>query len=107
MTMSLLEDILEAVFGLIRGLVSLVQTLSASSAENFGSYGLAAFYLVGLVILFLAVWGIVHFILKIIRYLILPAVILAVVGTIFLDYSFVTLLPFSAAGCSLILLYKR
>ena len=106
MTLSLLENIIEAVFGLIGGLVSLVEILSTMAAENFGPYGLLAFYLVGLVVVFLAIWGIVHFIFKILRYLVLPAVILAALGSMFLPHSFMTLLPFSAAGCSLILLIK-
>lgn len=104
--MSLLNDILEAVFSLIRGLVNLVGTLSTMAGENLGPYGLPAFYLVALVVVFLAVWGIVHFIFKILRYLVLPAVIIALVGSMFLPHSFMTLLPFSAAGCSLILLIK-
>jgi hypothetical protein len=102
----LVEDILESIFGLIRGVVSLVEVLSKMASEHFGPYGLLAFYLVGMVVVFLAIYGIVHFIFRILRYLVLPAVILAALLTIFLPYSFTTLLPISAAGCTLILLFK-
>ena len=106
MPTGLMEDIIEAVFGLIRWLMGVVEALSRMTADQFGPYGLLAFYLVAMVIVFLAVWGIVHFIFKILRYLVLPAVIIAAIGAMFLPYSFTTLLPFSAAGCSLILLIK-
>jgi hypothetical protein len=74
--------------------------------EYFGPNGLTAAYIVVGVLLLVLVWRLTKITFATLKYLVLPAVVLAVLGSFVLPYSFVILLPVTVTACSLILLVK-
>jgi hypothetical protein len=74
--------------------------------ETFGQNGLYAAYLVGLALGLYAVMQIARMTFAAVKYLILPGVALALVGSFVSPYSFFFLLPITMTGCSLVLLFK-
>ncbi len=73
---------------------------------HFGQNGLLAAYIVLGIIGLAVVIQLAKLCLNIVRYLVIPAVALALVVSFFLPYSFYALLPPSAIVCSLFLLFK-
>jgi hypothetical protein len=87
-------------------LTSLVLPLKALIESNFGPNGLLAAYIVAGVLLFLLVWKLIQLAFAALKYVVIPSIVLAFLATLFLPYTFATVLPFTVAGCSLILLFK-
>jgi hypothetical protein len=74
--------------------------------EQFGQPGVYAAYISAAVLGLLFFWKMVKLSFAALKYMVVPAVALAFVGTFFLPYSFTTLLPVTATGCSVFLLFK-
>jgi len=74
--------------------------------EYFGPNGLTAAYVVVAVLALLLIWRLTRITFAALKYLVVPAIGLAVLGSFVLPYSFVMLLPITATACSLILLVK-
>lgn len=74
--------------------------------EYFGPNGLTAAYIVAAVLVLVLVWRLTKITFATLKYLVIPAVVLAVLGSFVLPYSFVMLLPMTTVGCSLVLLVK-
>ncbi len=104
--MEILAKVIEATAALVGQGFDLFAHLATVIAEQFGRSGLLAFYLISIVIVVLAVWKALSLLFSVLRYLVIPSVIVAWLGSLFLPYPFTTLLPISAAGWSLVLLYK-
>ena len=85
------------------GLLGQVQQLIVN---NFGENGLYAAYFSLAALSLLLVWKLIKLSLSALKYMVLPAVGLAVIGAFFMPYSFTSLLPITATGCSLVLLFK-
>ncbi len=74
--------------------------------DNFGPKGLYAAYISAAAVGLLLFWKMVKLSFAALKYMVLPAVALAFVGSFFLPYTFTTLLPVTVSGCSLFLLFK-
>ncbi len=83
-------------FGSVKGLI----------VEHFGQNGLIAAYIVVAVLILLIVSRLAKISFATVKYLIIPAVALAALGSFVLPYSFFLLLPVTVTACSLILLFK-
>ena len=85
------------------GLLGQVQKMIV---DNFGETGLYAAYISLAAVSLLLVWKLIQLSLSALKYMVIPAVGLAVIGAFFMPYSFTSLLPVTATGCSLVLLFK-
>jgi len=74
--------------------------------ERFGQPGVIAAYVAMAVIGFLIAWRLLKITFAAIKYLVLPAVALALLASWCLPYSFAVALPFTVTLCSLVLLAK-
>lgn len=75
-------------------------------SQHFGQNGLyAAYFLVAAFVLFV-LSKLVKLTFSTIKYLVLPSVALAFIGSLFVPYSFPVLLPATVTVCSLFLLFK-
>ena len=83
-------------FGSVKGLI----------IEHFGQNGLIAAYIVAAVLILMLVSRLVKITFATFKYLIIPAIALAALGTFVLPYSFFLMLPVTVTACSLILLFK-
>jgi hypothetical protein len=84
------------VIGTVRGFI----------VENFGETGLIASYIALSVLVLFIVSRIGKLTFSAIKYLIIPALALAFLASLFLPYSFAATLPVSVTVCSLFLLFK-
>ncbi|HWR82829.1 MAG TPA: hypothetical protein VN285_05975 [Candidatus Deferrimicrobium sp.] len=82
-----------------------LQTARDFILEHFGSAGLVAACVVAVTLFFLVLWQLTKLSFATVKYLILPAVILAGAGSLLLPYSFFNLLPITITACSLLLLF--
>ena len=73
---------------------------------NFGPNGLLAACIVAGVLILMILAKIANLTFSALKFLVVPAVVLALVGSFFLPYSFTALLPLTATMCSLGLLFK-
>jgi hypothetical protein len=73
---------------------------------GLGDLGATAAVALAAVVGFWLVYKLVELLLAIIKYLVIPALILAVLATIVLHVPFFTALPVCALGCSLVLVFK-
>lgn len=74
--------------------------------QHFGQNGLyAAYFLIAALVLFV-LSKLVKLTISTLKYLVLPSVALAFIGSLFVPYSFPALLPATVTICSLILLFK-
>lgn len=85
------------------GILGQVQRLIV---DNFGETGLYAAYISIAAVSLLLVWKLVKLSLSALKYMVVPAVGLAFIGSFFMPYSFSSLLPVTVTGCSLVLLFK-
>ncbi len=89
-------DEYSGIFGSVKGLI----------VEHFGSNGLIAAYIVLAVLILVIVSRLAKITFSTLKYLVIPATALAVLGSFVLPYSFAMLLPMTVTGCSLFLLFK-
>ena len=74
--------------------------------SNFGQNGLIAAYIALAALVLFIVSRLAKLTFSTVKYLVLPAVALAFIGTFVLPYSFVAMLPVTVTACSLVLLFK-
>jgi hypothetical protein len=74
--------------------------------DHFGNSGLIAAYVLLAVLGFVVVYRLVKITIAAIKYVVIPAVVLALLATMILPYPFATVLPVTVTGCSLVLLIK-
>ncbi len=74
--------------------------------EHFGQNGLYAAYILAACFILFIVSKLAKMTFSTLKYLIVPAVILAFVGSLFVPYSFPALLPVTVTVCSLFLLFR-
>lgn len=89
-----------------KSVLSAAGTLQQWILDQFGQNGLYAAYFVGLVLGVFLTIQIVRITFATLKYLVLPGVGLALIGSLILPYSFFFLLPITMSACSLILLFK-
>lgn len=85
------------------GVLGSVQNLIV---EYFGQNGLYAAYIVAAAFILFVISKLAKLTFSTIKYLVVPAVALAFVGSFFVPYSFPALLPVTVTVCSLFLLFK-
>ncbi len=88
------------------GYTGFLGSVKETILEHFGPNGLIAAYIAVAVLVLVLVSRLAKITFSAVKYLVVPAVVLAVVGSFFLPYSFYMLLPVTVTGCSLILLFK-
>jgi hypothetical protein len=88
------------------GFSGVLSSVKGFILENFGQHGLIASYLVITVIILLVVSKLAKITFSTLKYLIVPALGLAFLATLFLPYSFAAVLPVSVTLCSLFLLFR-
>lgn len=74
--------------------------------EHFGEAGLIATYIALAVLVLFIVSKLAKLTMSAVKYLVIPAVALAFLASLFLPYSFAAALPVSVTVCSLFLLFK-
>ena len=74
--------------------------------DHFGQTGLYAAYITVAVLLLFVVSRLAKLTFSAVKYLVIPAVALAFLASVFLPYSFAITLPVSVTVCSLFLLFK-
>ncbi|MBK7142622.1 MAG: hypothetical protein IPH75_11130 [bacterium] len=95
-----------AVTATMQSLSSAYIPLRTLIESHFGPNGLLAAYIVAAVLAFLLVYKLVQLAFAALKYVVIPSVILALLASLLLPYPFATVLPFTVAGCSLLLLFK-
>lgn len=85
------------------GLVTEAQHLIV---EYFGQTGLYAAYIVVAALTLFVLSKLVKLTFATLKYLVLPAFVLAFAGSFFVPYTFMSLLPVTVSVCSLVLLFK-
>jgi len=84
------------VFGSIKELI----------VEHFGQNGLIAAYIVAAVLILVIVSRLAKITFATVKFLVVPSIALAAIGSFVLPYSFFLLLPVTVTACSLVLLFK-
>lgn len=74
--------------------------------NHFGENGLLAAYLIAAVLVLVVVSRLIGIGFKALKYMVVPAVVMAFLASVFLPFSFVMALPVTATSCSLFLLFK-
>lgn len=74
--------------------------------DTFGQNGLYAAYLVSAALIVLLASKLVGMTFAAVKYMVIPALVLAFLATIFLPYSFFAVLPVTVTVCSLFMLFK-
>ncbi|MFQ5499143.1 MAG: hypothetical protein ACE5FH_05690 [Candidatus Zixiibacteriota bacterium] len=74
--------------------------------DNFGSNGLTAAYIAAGVIVLVILSRLTRITFATLKFLVVPALALAFIGSFFLPYSFIAMLPVTVTACSLFLLVK-
>lgn len=74
--------------------------------DNFGDNGLMAAYVAAAVLVLLIISKLVKLGFAALKYLVLPSVILATLGSLVLGLNLMVALPVTVAACSLLLLFK-
>jgi hypothetical protein len=101
-----IREIIESVFDTASGYGGVLAQVQQFLFEQFGQPGVYAAYISAAVLGLLFFWKMVKLSFAALKFMVVPAVALAFVGTFFLPYSFTTLLPVTATGCSIFLLFK-
>lgn len=74
--------------------------------EHFGANGLIAAVIVAGVFAFFLITQLVRLLISTVKYLVIPAIVLAFIATLLLPVSFYSALPVTATICSVFLLFK-
>lgn len=101
-----LQDVAERASVSVSEYGSVMSQIQQYILDNFGPKGLYAAYISAAAIGILLSWKIIKLSIAALKYMVLPAVAIAFVGSFFLPYSFSALLPVTVTGCSLVLLFK-
>lgn len=90
----------------VDGLSGVLDPVKTMIVEYFGPNGLIAAYVVLAVLVLFLVSMITRFTFNTLKYLVVPAIALAFVGSMVSAHSFVALLPVTVTVCSVFLLVK-
>lgn len=101
-----LQDVAERASVSITEYGTVMSSIQQYILDNFGPKGLYAAYISLAAVGLLVFWKIVKLSFAALKFMVVPAVALAFVGSFFLPYSFTSLLPVTVTGCSLVLLFK-
>ncbi|MDD3731818.1 MAG: hypothetical protein PHU88_05520 [candidate division Zixibacteria bacterium] len=101
-----ISNILDKASGKASEYSGLISSVKGYILEHFGNNGLYAAYIVLIILAIIIISRLVKITFAALKYLVIPAVTLAFLGTFFLPYSFITMLPITATFCSLFLLFK-
>lgn len=101
-----IREIFESISDTASGYGGVLAQVQQFLFDQFGQPGVYAAYISAAVIGILFAWKMIKLSFAALKYMVVPAVALALVGTFFLPYSFTTLLPVTATGCSVFLLFK-
>lgn len=74
--------------------------------NKFGTLGLAAAVILSVVVLTLIVGKLLKILFNVLRYVVIPSIVVAFAATFFLPYSFVNILPAAVAVFSMVLIVK-
>jgi hypothetical protein len=85
------------------GVIGSIQQLIV---DNFGQNGLYAAYIALAAVVLFIVSKLAKLTFSTVKYLVLPALVLAFAGSFFVPYSFMALLPVTVTVCSLFLLFR-
>ncbi len=88
------------------GLFGFIEPAREFIIANFGQNGLYATYIVLAVAVLAVASRLVKFSFATLKYLVIPAIALAFLGSLFVPMTFFALLPVTATACSLVLLVK-
>ena len=100
------QGVLEKAYKLFDGFSGSVASLQELIVKHFGDNGLIAAYLVAGVLAIVIAMHLVKILLHAIKYLIVPSIAVALIGTMFTSYSFAFLFPASVILFALVLLFK-
>jgi len=103
---NLVQKLLEKASALFDEYLSCLSSVKELIIEHFGHNGLIATYIVLGVLIVVIITRLVKITFAAVKYLIIPSIALAFVGSIVLPYSFFILLPVTVTACSLILLFR-
>lgn len=104
--LNIIQKLAEKVFNLISEYLSVIVSVRELILEQFGQNGLIAAYIVLAVLTVLIIWRLAKITFATVKYLVIPAVALAFLGSFLLPYSFFILLPVTVTACSLLLLFR-
>lgn len=102
----ILRQALDFLLGLLTPLLDLIPGVRDYLLEQFGPAGLLAAFVAAAAIVCLTLWQIIKIGFATVKYLVIPSLALAFVGSLVLPVSFATLLPVTVALCSVLLLFK-
>lgn len=100
------KAVAEQAVEIARAATSTAGSLQQWIFEQFGQNGVYASYFVGAVLGVFLLMQAIKITLAAVKYLIIPGVGLALLGSLVLPYSFFFLLPITVSACSLLLLFK-
>ncbi len=103
---SAVKQIMESLWDKILAFVDGLGPIRETILTHFGQTGLIATYIALGVIAILVIHRLLKITFAALKYLVVPSIVLAYVGTLILPYSFVFLLPITVSLCSLVLLFK-
>jgi hypothetical protein len=103
---SVVKEVMQVIWEKLGDVLGGLAPVKEAIVGQFGQAGLVAAYIALGVICLLVVYRLLKITFAILKYLVVPAVVLALVGTLILPYSFVFLLPITVSFCSLVLLFK-
>jgi len=101
-----IEQIIHKLTGWIEDFIGYLGAGRNIIIEHFGQNGLIAAYVVLAVVILIIVSRLAKITFSTFKYLVIPAVVLAVLGSFIFPYSFFMILPVTVSACSLILLFK-
>ena len=104
--LSIIEKLVDRASELFNTYVGFLSSVKEVIVQHFGHNGLVAAYIILGVLAVVLISRLIKITLAAIKYLIVPAVALAFVGSLLLPFSFFILLPVTATACSLVLLFK-
>jgi|GEM_PF-2418206 len=100
------KEVLEAAPGVVEFVRAQLLLLVEQIRAHFGDTGVVAFAIVALSVSALFLVRIVSFAVAAVKYLILPATILAVLVVLISPYTFAQALPVTSVACCLFLVFK-
>lgn len=103
---SAVQQIMESLWDKFLVFVDGLGPIRESIVAHFGQTGLIATYIALGVVALLVLHRLLKITFAALKYLVVPSIVLAFVGTLILPYSFVFLLPITVSLCSLVLLFK-
>ncbi len=74
--------------------------------SRYGEYGVIAATVLAVVIAFLIINSAIKLAFSVVKYVVVPALVLSLLASLTLPYNFFQVLPIAVGGCSIILLFK-